>query len=214
MSADLPELGFRYRYRPAPEGTDRPGHTMLLLHGAGGDEDSLWSVGERVAPGGALLSPRGKVEEDGPRFFRRASPGVIDIEDLHACAGELAAFVAEACNAFELDPGAVWVLGFSNGATAATALAVDHPETLAGGVVLAGMAPFRSHGRILDGKKFFCGHGRSDELVTTADYEDVVELLVSSGAEVELHWYDSGHEISAVEVTDVAAWLQRQLEAT
>ena len=68
MSA-LPDLGFIHNYVPA---TDRARPPLLLLHGTGGDENDLLPFGERLAPGAALLSPRGKVSEHGAaRFFRR-----------------------------------------------------------------------------------------------------------------------------------------------
>ncbi len=209
MTSELPDLGFEYRYRAPAEGAG--GKTLLLLHGAGGDENSLWSVVDAVGAEVAVLSPRGKVDEDGPRYFRRIEPGVPDVEDLHAQVDELAGFVAGACEAFDLDPAGVWVFGYSNGATTAAALALDRPEVLAGGVLLAATAPFAHHGRVLDGKSLFCGHGRADERVSVADFEDVVELLVTAGAEVELHWYDSGHELTDEQVKGAGEWLQRRM---
>lgn len=183
----------------------------MLLHGAEGDESSLWSVGEAFPPDVAVLSPRGQVDEDGPRFFRSSAPGVPDADDLEARIEELAGFVTAASTTFDLDPARAWVFGYSNGATTAAALAVRHPEMLAGGVLLASRCPFRSHGRVLEAKPFFCGHGRDDKLVSTADYEDVVELLVTAGAEIELHWYDSGHELTDEKIKESTAWLRRQM---
>ncbi len=44
-------------------------------------ENDLLPLGQRMAPGAALLSPRGKVSENGmPRFFRRVAEGVFDVE--------------------------------------------------------------------------------------------------------------------------------------
>ncbi len=215
MTDDQPDLGFSYRFEPADASGDAALITLVLLHGAGGDETSLLEVGRRVGSGAALLSPRGKFDqvggEGGARFIPRLPDGTADADAAHRCAGELADLVSGACDAFGLDPAAVFVLGFSNGATAATAVALDHPDLLAGGIVLSGRPPFREPGgRILDGKKFFCAHCRGDEIVTIDDYEELVESLVSSGAEVELHWYDTGHEISDHEVQDVREWLRKQ----
>jgi len=215
MTSDLPDLGFVYRYRPAMgDGSETPTRTLLLLHGAGGDETSLSAVGELVGPEVALLSPRGQEDENGPRYFRRIDPGVPREEDLQPRIDQLARFISDACDAFDLDPSLIWVFGYSNGATAATALALSHPQAVAGGVLLAARPPFRQHGRVLDGKGFFCGQGRDDEQVSSADYEDVVELLVTAGAEIELHWYEGGHELSDDRIKDTTTWLQRQMAKT
>ncbi|MGA2601913.1 MAG: alpha/beta hydrolase, partial [Bryobacteraceae bacterium] len=69
--------------------------TVVLLHGTGGDENDLVSLGQMIAPGSALLGIRGKVLENGaPRFFRRLREGVFDLEDLRFRTNELADFLA------------------------------------------------------------------------------------------------------------------------
>src|SRR5512144_3110619 len=93
---------FVHRFEPAPPGAD--GGTLLLLHGTGGNENDLLPVGRAIAPGAALLSPRGRVLEHGmPRFFRRLAEGVFDQEDLAARTHELADFVAEAAKRYGFD---------------------------------------------------------------------------------------------------------------
>ena len=73
-------LSFIHRYEPAIIANAPP---LLLLHGTGGDENDLLALGRAVSPGSALLSPRGKVTENGmPRFFRRLAEGVFDEADL------------------------------------------------------------------------------------------------------------------------------------
>lgn len=221
---DLPDLGVEYRFEPSTADDDAglAGVTVLALHGAGGDEESLLAAAARVAPGAALLSPRGTRRDDdgGFRHLPRrtaAKPTNSDDVDPHAeavhqRAAELAGFVAAACAALGRDEDDVWALGFSDGATAAAALAYDHPDTLAGAVVLSGHEPFRPRGgRIIDGMQVFCATGRHDETVTIDDYEELVEGLVTAGADVELHWYDIGHELSDQELDDAREWLRKRL---
>ena len=52
------ELSHPHRFVPATASGKSP---ILLLHGTGGDENDLLPLGQTVAPGAALLSPRGKV---------------------------------------------------------------------------------------------------------------------------------------------------------
>ena len=71
-----------------------------------------------VAPGAALLSPRGKVLENGmPRFFRRLAEGVFDEDDVRRRADELADFVTAARGRYGLPPPIA--VGYSNGANIA-----------------------------------------------------------------------------------------------
>jgi len=77
--------------------------TLLLLHGTGGHERDLIPLGRELDPDAALLSPRGRVLENGmPRFFRRLAEGVFDQEDLQKRTHELADFVAAATNRYEI----------------------------------------------------------------------------------------------------------------
>ena len=74
------DLGFIHVFELA---TDPAAGTLLVLHGTGGNEHDLLTLGAEIHPTANLLSPRGKVLENGmPRFFRRLAEGVFDIEDL------------------------------------------------------------------------------------------------------------------------------------
>src|SRR5207244_5695308 len=119
------ELGFIHRCIPAEDPAS--GETLLILHGTGGDENDLVGIGQAIAPGAAILSPRGNVLENGaPRFFRRLAEGVFDPKEVRSRAEELARFIRAAVIAYRLDPARIFALGYSNGANvAATLLPVE-----------------------------------------------------------------------------------------
>ena len=99
-------------------------------------------LGRSLHPGAALLSPRGKVLENGmPRFFRRLSEGVFDEEDLIRRTHELADFVAAAAAEYQLQNRKIVAVGYSNGANIAASVLLLRPGTLAGAVLLRAMLP-------------------------------------------------------------------------
>jgi predicted esterase len=160
-------------------------------------------------PGAGLLSPRGKVLENGAlRFFRRIAEGVFDQEDLALRTDELAGFITAAANAYDLDRTGLVAVGFSNGANIAASVLLRHPGLLRGAVLLSPMVPFEPDPLpALAGTAVFIGAGRSDPMVPVPLAERLVELLLQSGADVTVHWEPGGHGVTAAEVEAVRGWL-------
>ena len=176
-----------HQYVPA-SGSDL---TVLLLHGTGGDENDLIPIGRAVAPGAALLSPRGSVLEGGAlRFFRRLAPGVFDEKDIRVRAQELAEFVA----GFKAQR--VMALGYSNGANIAAALMLLHPGVLKGAVLLRPMIPLSPHPLPnLGGTRVQIQAGVEDNMTTPENTQGLASLLSSAGAAVDVRWMDAGHDL-------------------
>lgn len=195
-------------------GDDEP--TLLLLHGTGGDENDLVPLGRALADGAHLLSPRGQVRENGaPRWFRRLAEGVFDTDDLIARAHELADFVDEAIRVYGLDPTRLTAVGFSNGANIAVATMLLRPETIRAGMLLAPMVPLRpARSPDLSHAAVFIGAGRRDPIAAPEGVEELAGLLADSGARVEVHWHQGGHEIRPETVTAAHAWLRKVRAAT
>jgi phospholipase/carboxylesterase len=201
MSTDL---GFVHVFKPAAN----PGApTLLLLHGTGGDEHDMVPLGG-LAPGAALLSPRGKVLENGaPRFFRRLAEGVFDQEDLERRAGELADFVAAAAAHYRFDQSRVIAMGFSNGANIASAVMLLRPGVLKGGILFRAMVPFEREAN-LAGTRVLISNGRIDPIVPVEETERLARLLQRAGAEVEVHWQPAGHQLMPSDFSAAKTWLQ------
>ena len=201
-----PHLGFVHRYVPARR-ADTP--TLLLLHGTGGDETDLLPLGEVLAPGAGLLSPRGQVREHGmPRFFRRLAEGVFDLEDLRFRTHELASFVAAAAAAYGFDPRRVIAVGYSNGANIAASLLLTHPGVFSGAVLFHAQVPLEpQEAPNLMGIPVFLTGGRADPIVRPAETERLAVLLREAGANVTLRWQPNGHTLSPREVDEARRWL-------
>src|SRR4051794_22890926 len=202
MSAPV-TLDFVHRYVPG-----RSTRTLLLLHGTGGNENDLLSLGRSLDPTAALLSPRGKVLENGmPRFFRRLAEGVFDEEDVRRRADELARFVAEAREAYGLE--APVAVGFSNGANIAAALLLRRPETLAGAALLRAMVPLPDPPPpALTGKPVLLLSGGADPIVAAENATRLAAMLGRAGADVRHRTLPVGHGLSQADVAITKAWIE------
>jgi phospholipase/carboxylesterase len=196
---------FVHRFEPAAR-DDAP--TLLLLHGTGGNESDLLPLGQMIAPGAALLSPRGQVLEHGmPRFFRRLAEGVFDEADIRRRAADLAAFIAEARDRYGI-PAPV-ALGYSNGANIAAALLYLHPEALGGAMLLRAMVPLAGGPEArADGKPVLILSGAMDPIVPAANAGRLAAALSGAGADVTHKTLPVGHELSQADIRAARDWLE------
>jgi predicted esterase len=199
-------LSFIHRYEPPA----RPGlPTLLLLHGTGGDENDLLPLGRNRMPDAGMLSPRGKVLEQGmPRFFRRLAEGVFDVEDLKRRTTELADFIAEAAEHYGFDARRVVAVGFSNGANIAASLLLSRPGVLAAAVLFRAMVPFVPDAPPPpSGASVLLSNGSADPLVPAAETERLASLLRAAGADVTVEMQPAGHHLTQRDVTRARDWL-------
>ena len=207
-----PDLGFVHRYLP---GDDDSGPTLLLLHGTGGSEEDLIPLAQDLAPGAAILSPRGKVSEYGAaRFFRRLAEGVFDQEDLIFRTHELAEFIEAAAEEYGFDSSKVVAVGYSNGANIAASIILLHPGLLRAAVLFRAMVPFEPElTPDLSGMPIFMAAGRMDRMIPPDNTRRLADILAEAGAEVDLRWRNVGHPLTYEEVGEAKEWLSGTLTA-
>ena len=198
------DLGFVHRFYPGVTGA-----TLLLLHGTGGSEDDLVPLGRELAPGAAILSPRGKVSEYGAaRFFRRLAEGVFDHEDLVFRTHELADFVEAASSEHGFDPSKIVAVGYSNGANIAGSLMLLYPGLLRAAVLFRAMVPFEPEETPdLSGMPVFIAAGRRDQMIPSQNTQRLAEILTQAGADLDLRWRDTGHGLTYEELEEAKGWL-------
>ncbi len=183
--------------------------TLLLLHCTGGNEQDLLPLAAELLPGAGVLSPRGKVLEQGmTRFFRRLSESVFDLEDLRLRTAELADFVTAAAEHYQFDRTQVIAVGFSNGANIAGSLLLLRPQILRRAVQFRAMVPIVPDPLpSIPRTPVLVSNGRADPIVSVEETERLVALLRAAGAEVTLVWQHAGHQLVQADLVRAREWL-------
>ena len=184
--------------------------TLLLLHGTGGNEEDLIPLANELDERAAILSPRGKVLENGvaPRFFRRLAEGVFDIDDLKFRTNELADFVNDASKFYGFDLQHIIAVGYSNGANIASSILLLRPEIVSAAILFRAMIPLIPETLPdLTNKHIFMSSGLYDPIVPKQEAERLFSLFRKAGAKVSLYWQNSGHELTIEDVQKAKEWL-------
>jgi phospholipase/carboxylesterase len=201
--------------RPPPDfihefvpGTSR--RTLLLLHGTGGNEHDLIPLGRELDPNTALLSPRGQILENGmPRFFRRLAEGVFDVEDLKQRTNELADFVINATDRYEIDMKNIIAVGYSNGANIAASMLLLRPEILHAAILFRAMVPLEPEALPdLSPVRVWIGAGNQDPIIPTSETQRLVDLLRRAGADVTIRFANASHGLTEADVKTARHWLE------
>jgi predicted esterase len=182
---------------------------LFLLHGTGGNEQDLIALGHELDPNAALLSPRGKVLENGmPRFFRRLAEGVFDLDDLKYRTNELADFVAAAAQHYGFRTDQLIAVGYSNGANIAASMLLLRPEIMRRAILFRAMVPLipdilpdLSSGRV------WIGAGDQDPIVPASETKRLGEFLRRAGADVTIRFAQAGHGLTNEDVEAARDWL-------
>lgn len=206
------DLGFIHKYVPASN--SESGEAIFIFHGTGGDEESLLPVADFIMPGAAVVSPRGKVLENGmPRFFRRFAEGVFDLEDLRHRTEELAKFIESAKAAYGLEGKKLAAAGYSNGANIAASILLTYPGIFSKAALFHPMVPFVPE-RLpdLSGTNVLITAGTNDPIVDPEGTRELARLLRESGAHVELFWNDRGHSLTREELDAARTFLSEANE--
>jgi predicted esterase len=194
-------------HRPA-DGRD-DGTTLVALHGTGGDEHDMVDLARSIGPAAAILSPRGRVSENGmARFFRRLAEGVLDEDDVVRRAHELADFLAGAARRYGRAPQSLMALGYSNGANVTAAILLLRPEIFSRAVLLRPMMPLTDFAPPeLHGKDILILKGRHDNVIPAASTDRLAEALTAAGARVSLETLAAGHGLTDADLELSRRWL-------
>jgi phospholipase/carboxylesterase len=190
------------RIQPA---NDQAARLLLLIHGLTGDENSMWVFARGLSTTYWIVAPRAPhlAILGGyswcPQLDKKMGRGNID--EYRPVVDDLLTLVDSYASENNIESNHIDIIGFSQGAVMANAIALLHPEKIDRVGVLAGFVPSDIESfvwqRVLTGKLFFVAHGSRDEMVNIEYARQSVELLQAAGAQVTFCEDDIEHKISA-----------------
>lgn len=185
-------------------------HPLFLLHGTGGDENSLLEIATIVAPNRSIISVRGLVNENGNlRFFRRFAEGHLDEDDVRFRSQQLNAFISGAMAAYGIN--APIALGYSNGANVALAMLFMKPDIFSGAILLRSMAPFKQMPKVdLNQKPILLLNGAQDQMIPLTASNQLVDTLTNYNAKLTHEILPTGHGLIQTDITHTNNFLKVQ----
>jgi phospholipase/carboxylesterase len=205
-------------YEPAGDG---PHPTLLALHGWGVNALDLLGLAPYLADGRFLmLCPQGSVVVPlgamvGYGWFPLTLEAPPDAAAFTTVVDGLKRFLDAVLRRYPIEASKLVALGFSQGGALAYALALADPARFAGLVVLSSWLPDALVQRLpaigSDRLPALVHHGTQDDLVPVERGRESVEALRRLQVPVTYREFDMGHEITAVSLTHLSAWLEEKI---
>ncbi len=214
----LVETALVYRALPAREQTLGRPPCLVMLHGRGSDEVDLLELASYLDPRLVVISARAPYSLGvGYHWYEFLEAGYPEPETFQTSLGLLSRFVDDVVGGHGLDPDRVYVLGFSQGALMAGALALTRPERVAGAMMLSGYLPISSRlhvpRELVRGLPFFVAHGTEDPVIPIGMARSTRVYLSNLKVNLTYREYPIAHFVDEEELRDVTGWLRGRLDA-
>jgi phospholipase/carboxylesterase len=214
-------MNMTYLVRRPAHATHRP-PLLILLHGLGSNEEDLFALAPQFDERFLVLSLRAPFEM-APGYYRwfdrtdTSAGRVIDTQEFEASRKMLIQEINNAVMAFGADPRQVFLMGFSQGAMMAMALALSAPQKLFGVVAVAGrvlpdVAQVAAPQASLAHLRLLIQHGTADEVVPVADGYAARDLFADLHVMMGFREYSAGHTITESMLADACDFLRAQLD--
>ena len=200
-----PELididGWHFRVKQPSLETDSP-RVMLLLHGHRGNENVMWILTNPLPDSYIMIAPRAPVQTGDDQYsWHEICPQWPGIETYRELAEQLLARITKWMEDNRIAVDKLDVMGFSQGATMAYALALTHPEKIGKIAALAGLIPESWKDQLdrdaLQDRPIFIAHGTQDDIIPIEKSRKAAGWLKEKGAQVTFCEADTGHKLSA-----------------
>ena len=191
---------------------------LLLLHGYGSNAEDLFSFANELPNEYYVISAQAPYDLQYGSYawyainFDADQNKFSDNEQAKSSRDLIAGFIDELILNYPIDPKAVSLLGFSQGAILSYAIALSHPEKINKVIALSGYVNdeiFEENYRNndLSKLKIFASHGVVDQVIPVTWARKTKPFLDALGINSIYKEYPIGHGISPQIFTDFKNWL-------
>ena len=190
---------------------DGPFPTAVLLHGRSGDENAMWVLARSLPAGWVQIAPRAiKPDRDGGYAWHpRRQDEWPTLAEFDEAVTAVTRFIHALPSLYNTDPERVYLMGFSQGAALAYAVAMRQPGLVHGIAGLVGFLPEGCGGEetaVLRDLPIFMAVGREDPLIPYERARACAATLKTAGAKLTYGEYETGHRLNAAATRDLKAW--------
>ena len=193
---------------------------LIMLHGRGTNEDDLLGLAEYLDPRFLIVGARAPFpfEFGGFAWYQISDIGTPDAGQFEESYDRLSKFVQDVKAGYPVDPGRIFLLGFSMGSIMSLALSLSKPGLFNGVVAHSGYVPENASLKFrwdeLAGLGVFVAHGIDDPVIPIEFGRRTRDLLTKSPADLTYREYPIGHTISEESLADFSSWLRKRLEVS
>lgn len=193
--------GWHFRIQ-SPESKRSDQRVMLLLHGYQGNENVMWILTKPLPEDYLLIAPRAPIQHGDDQYvWHEIAPHWPDIHTYQQLGEQLLTRVDQWLDEHEVKTREFDLMGFSQGAVLAYALAILQPERINRVAALAGFIPSswmdQIDGKPLEKKPFFIAHGTRDDIIPIQKARRAATWFKENGAQVTFCEAEIGHKLSA-----------------
>lgn len=193
--------GWHLRIKYPNNETSEP-RVMLLLHGYQGNENVMWILTKPLSGDYLLIAPRAPIKHSDDQFvWHEITQQWPDISTYRHLTGQLLTHIDQWLGEQGRKIAKYDVMGFSQGAVMAYALALLYPQRINRVAALAGFIPHawqdQTDLKVTENKAFFIAHGTQDDIIPIKKAHQAADLLKENGGQVTFCEAEIGHKLSA-----------------
>ncbi len=177
-------------------------NVFILLHGTGGNAESLLDIASFLDPDATLIGIEGDVLEQGMRrYFARYRDGSFDLESLAEATAGLQDTITDLLDRYAPEDKRVILMGYSNGANIAVNLFKEYETDYDLAVLLhpsAGRSnfPFKTQARL----RALITSGANDPYICEEEFSTLERMMKEAGIAVESLTHGQGHSLTQSEL--------------